>query len=166
MKLRIIEQRLPGIGHRYELVLGGGQRLVVVVEQAGGRELGVFRSGTEEPEHVVHLSQEQAVAVAALLSGARFAIERAETPTSPVERETADVAVETVTLGPDSPAVGRLSSDLPLLNGADAAVLAVIRDETPELVEDQERVPCRPGDRVVVAARRDRLGAVVAALAG
>ena len=52
------------------------------------------------------------------------------------------------------------------MGDSEAAVLAVIRDETPELVDDETTRPSQPGDRVVIAARRQHLATVVRQLAG
>lgn len=162
MDVRIREQNLPGIGHRYEVSVAGARHLIVVVQRAGRREIAIGRPGTDDPAAAVSLSHDQAVAVAALLTGARFSIESDPEGDSPV----GGVAVETVTLSEGSPAIGRPAREVPLLAGSDAAILAVIRDDTPQLLEDESTEPCRVGDRVVVAARRDRLADVVQDLAG
>ncbi len=162
MDVRIREQVLPGIGHRYDVDVGGHRQPVVVLQREGKRQVAIAERASDEPVAAVTLTYEQAVAVAALLTGARFSIEAVEERASTA----GDVAVETVTLGETSPAVGRLVRDVPLLDGSDAAILAVIRDETPELVEDEAHEPCRAGDRVVVAARRDSLADVIRELAG
>ncbi len=162
MDIRVREQRLPGIGHRYELALDTGRRVTVVVQDGGRRELGLLSGRADQPDVVVSLTEEQAVALAALLSGARFAIDSTDD-----DRIDADeVVVETVTLRPGSRAVGRSMKDIRLAGDSEATVLAVIRDETPELVEAETSPPCRPGDRVVIAARRQHLREVVHALAG
>ncbi len=156
MNIRIPEQRLAGVGHRYELPLDGDRSLIVIVQRRGGRQIVVGRPGADEPVVAVALTHDQAMAVAALLTGPRFAIE-AEGEDPPSD----DVAVETVTLSERSPAVGRLVRHVPPLAGADAAILAVIRDDTAQLVEDEDTESCPAGDRVVVAAPRNRLAAVV-----
>ena len=162
MDIHIREQRLPGIGHRYELDVDARRKLTVVVQQGGRREVGLVSGLGEEPDAVVSLSEEQAVALAALLSGARFSID-----SSSDDRIHADeVVVETVMLGPESPAIGRPVKDIRLVGDAEATVLAVIRDETPELVEDETTRPSQPGDRVVIAARRQHLPQVVRQLVG
>jgi len=74
MEMQIQEQRLPGIGHRYELKLQRDRRLIVVVQDRGRRELGVISGAAEGPDVVVSLTQDQAVALAALLTGARFSL--------------------------------------------------------------------------------------------
>jgi TrkA domain protein len=161
--LHIREQPLPGIGHRYELALREQQRrLVLVVQNSGRCEIGVLNEDADQPEVTVTLDRDQAVAGAALLTGARFPLDTTEDDRTPAD----EVEVETITLAPASPAAGRLLSDIPLLPDSDAAVLAVIRDATPELIEDEEHTPVRPGDRLVVAARRDRIAAVTGHLAG
>lgn len=162
MEIHVREQRLPGIGHRYELALDLDRRLTVVVQDGGRRELGLVSGRADQPEVVVSFSQEQAVALAALLSGARFAIDSSDDH----RIDSDEVVVETVILGTGSPAVGRSMKDIRLTGDKEATVLAVIRDETPELVEDETSQPCQPGDRVVIAARRQHLREVVQALAG
>lgn len=77
-----------------------------------------------------------------------------------------EVVIKTVTLKPSSPAVGRLVHDIPLPPGCGAAVLAVISDATPELLEDHTTRPCQPGDRIVVAARHRYLSDVARRLVG
>ena len=160
MDLRIREQALPGIGHRYELPSDAGRTLVVVVHRNGDRQIGVPHGEADEATVLLDLDHDQAMAVAALLTGARFSIE------SDAGARIQDVVVETATLSERSPAVGRRVHEVPLAADADAAILAVIRDDTPQLIEDEVTEPCRPGDRVVVAARRDRIHDVVRELTG
>lgn len=160
MNVQIREQRLPGIGHRYELGADGGRSLMVIVQDRGRRELGVVSGDAEEPDVAVSLTQAQAVALAALLTGARFSIAM----TGEDRIDAGGVAIEAVTLGPSSPAIGRSMAEIRFVR--DAAVLAVLRDDTPELIEHEEGRRCQPGDRVVIAARRDRISAVAEQLAG
>lgn len=162
MEVRVRELRLPGIGHRYDMTVDGGRTFSIIVEAGGQRQITVSNPGADVPAFAATLSQDQAAAVAAILTGARFSIDTSDDDTVAAD----EVSVETVTLGPRSPALGNRVPDIPLLEGCDAAVLAVIRDDTPELVEGESSEPVRVGDRIVVAARRDRLPAVVQALAG
>jgi K+/H+ antiporter YhaU regulatory subunit KhtT len=78
LEIQIREQRLPGIGHRYELRLERDRRLIVVVQDRGRRDFGVVSRGADVPDVIVSLTPEQAVAVAAILAGARFSIRSAE----------------------------------------------------------------------------------------
>jgi TrkA domain protein len=157
--IHIREQRLPGIGSRYDLDVAEHRVLSVVARTDGSRELAVRAQGADETAVTVPLSREQAVAVAALLTGARFSI-------GPARSRDASVDVGTVVVGPRSPAVGLRADEIPLPAGSEAAVLAVISDETPDLIEGDPERRCQPGDRLVVAARPDRLSGVLAGLAG
>jgi hypothetical protein len=94
MDIHIREYRLPGVGHRYELGLPRGRRLIVVVQDGGRRDLGLVSGAADVPDVIVSLTADQAVAVAALLTGARFSI--GSTGVDPVDA--GDVAIETVTL--------------------------------------------------------------------
>ena len=168
MDVTIREQTLPGIGRRYDVKVGHRRRLSVIVSRTGLRELSISDDDADDPTAVVSLSQAQALAVAALLSGARFSLEPDAHPAAPkwVTMDQDVVTVSTVTLTDSSPAIGHSLSEIELPPGSNAAVLAIIRDETPELVEDPARVPCWPGDRLVVAARTTWSDRVTAMLAG
>jgi K+/H+ antiporter YhaU regulatory subunit KhtT len=162
MDLRIREQRLPGIGNRYDLPLDRRWHLMIVVGRDGRCQVGVIDGDADEPDRVVSLSREQAVAVAALLAGARFTID-----TSEDERVATDeITVETLEVRHASPAVGQVVDDMSFPADSDATVLAVIRDKPAELVEEQPVDPLRAGDRVVISARRDRLGDIARQLVG
>jgi TrkA domain protein len=156
MDLRIREQRLPGIGRRYDVDLDRDRRLVIVVQHSGARQVSVVSGRGGDPESVVSLDHDQAVAVAALLMGVRFSFDTRDDD----RVECDEVGVDTVILGPESPAVGALAREVELPPDSDAAILAVIRDDPADLVEDEPHEPFRAGDRVVVAARQDRLEAV------
>jgi len=160
--VHIREQALPGIGRRYDLALGHRQWLSLIVRKDGVREINIGSDDADAPDASAQLEPAQAVAVASILTGARFSIDTSDDS----DIESGAVGVETVTLSERSPAIGLLAAEIPLPPGSDASVLAVIRDETPDLLEDAARQACQPGDRVVVAARRDRLGAIVQELAG
>ena len=58
MNIHIREQKLPGIGHRYEFDVDAGRKLTVVVQHAGRREVGLVSRLAEEPDVVVSLSPE------------------------------------------------------------------------------------------------------------
>lgn len=73
--LRFRERNLPGIGRLYELPLDGNRLLVVVVHRVGRREIVIAEVDSDKPSPSVTLDHDQAIAVASLLTGARFTIE-------------------------------------------------------------------------------------------
>jgi Trk K+ transport system NAD-binding subunit len=88
------------------------------------------------------------VAFGSLLLGTRFSIDT---------DSDGSVDVTTVRFGAGSPAVGRTVSEIPMPPGSEAVVLAVVRDDTPQLLEDMDERRCQPGDRLVVAARPEHV---------
>jgi K+/H+ antiporter YhaU regulatory subunit KhtT len=151
--------RLPGIGWRYDVPVDAERRLLLVVEDRGPRHLMLVDPHVEEHLTSARLSEPQAIAFASLLTGARFTVQAADTATElPSEQvESADVVVETIDVGVASSAKGLATDQLVQLLGADVALLGVICDETPELVETDPARMLEAGDRLVVAARRGGL---------
>jgi TrkA domain protein len=148
MEIRVREERLPGVGVRYELELADGSTVFVIAEQSGRRHLGVL-GADDEPAWQVALDQERSVTLAALLLGARFTV-KSGGPPEPAPSD--EVVVEAVELSPTSPAIGLTAAEIRLPDD-DAVVLAVYSDLTPELLEDERSHRCRAGDRAVLAAR-------------
>jgi K+/H+ antiporter YhaU regulatory subunit KhtT len=153
MDVNVRERRVPGVGPQYELRLPDGTAVVVTIELATGeRELTTLAPGADAPDHVLRLGEAAAVTLATLLSGVRFAFD-----SEPSDVPTGGVHVETVTIPAASPAVGRAVDELPLPDPVEATVLAVIRDDTPEVVEEDPGRLCEPGDRLVIAGRPEPL---------
>lgn len=158
MDVHVRQQRLPGVGRLYSITLPSGVVIRVAVTRDGGRELSISRPGDEDPWVAVGLDEAHATTLAALLTGAQFVVED-------VPPAAGDVAVvDTVTVGERSPLVGRSIAEV-TLPGEDTTVLAIIRDQTPDLVEDEDQ-PIRPGDRLVIAARSSVIPALHRELTG
>lgn len=121
---------------------------VVVDAHSDDRELTVVEPGRDEPTVSIRLGEAQAVTLATLLSGARFVFDD-----GPPQEPVSGVHVQTVVVGAASPAVGRMVADIAAPDPEQARVLAVIRDDTPDLLEDDTARPCQPGDRLVLAGR-------------
>ena len=61
-EVRIREQALPGIGHRFELDMADGRSLVVVARRDGSRDVAVRSGDDDATEGRVRLARQQAVA--------------------------------------------------------------------------------------------------------
>lgn len=155
--IQVQAQRLPGIGWRYNLPADQGRRIVVVAEDRGPRHLVLVDPRLEEPLTTVRLPRESAAVLAALLTGARFTLITPEEPVDVSARDPSEVVVETVQVASGSPAVGLAGDDIAARLGPDGALLGVIDDRTPELVESDGARGIRVGDKLVVAIRRSNL---------
>jgi hypothetical protein len=109
----------------------------------------------------VPLDQAQSLAVAALLSGARF---------TTVSHEPVDLAgrpqtlIESYAVTPESGIVGLLPGEVAARPANFAELLGVVCDQTPQILEGDPDRPVRVGDRVVAAARENHQSQVRAAL--
>ncbi len=126
MDIQISEQRLPGIGHRYEMAIDPQRSLIVVVHDQGRRGLAVATRGAESPDLALSLTQDQAVALAALLIGARISIDTAEDRIAAGEP-----AAETLTLQPSSPAAGGPPDQTPVAAEPERSDFAACRSSRP-----------------------------------
>ena len=153
--MTVYETEIPGVGHKFELELDGGARLVVLVHHDGRREL-FHRSGPEaDSEKVADLTASASRRLATILQGATF--------------ETVDVAdlevplegaiIEWVTVGEDSSLAGRTLGEAAIRRETGVSVLAVQRgDETVPNPDPGERLA--PGDVLVTLGTREEQAAL------
>jgi K+/H+ antiporter YhaU regulatory subunit KhtT len=159
--------RLPGVGWRYDIPLARGMRLLVLVEDRGRRHLILAdeRHGTEESWLSVPMTEEQSLAVAALLTGARLNVTERDVGHAADTLSTApDTLIESVLVTESSAIRGLPPSALIQRLEGQAELLGVVCDETPQILEDDPNRPLQVGDRVVVAARRQQRDDALASL--
>jgi K+/H+ antiporter YhaU regulatory subunit KhtT len=149
-RIHVRENAFPGTGRAYEMLLEDGRMLVLAIDgRTEVRTISVLSPGRDEPDVSVELDDARALTAAALIGSDWLQTEPSD--------HIPGARVETVTVREGSVAVGMTLEQLedaehPELPDPNAArVLAVIRDDTPELVEDDPSRPCRPGDRLVIA---------------
>lgn len=123
----IYEADVPGVGKRYEVETGGGERAVVIVHHDGKREL-FRRSGPDaDAEKLFEFTSEQSRQVATILEGTDF---------QPLDLEDIDVplggsVIEWVEIPEGSPVAGETMGDVHIGKQAGVTVAAVQRgDET------------------------------------
>lgn len=160
-EVHVREVPIPGRGRLFDLSLGSGERVSIDVDpDSGERTLSITPSGVDEPVVSVRCSVPEATTLAALLAGVRFVVE--DDDHQPVDAAN----LRTVTLGAGSPAVGQRVADLVVPDPDDAVVIAVIRDDTRDLVETDPDRPCQPGDRLVLVGRPGSMSRLVRYLTG
>jgi len=114
------ERELAGIGQRYVLETNQGDRLIIVVRDAGGVELYRQRPGPDENECVAILDSDEARLVAAIIGRTIYRSESIER----LGRHGMVVAWHT--LAPGSYAVGRSLQELGSFGFATISVVAVV----------------------------------------
>jgi K+/H+ antiporter YhaU regulatory subunit KhtT len=158
--------RLPGVGWRYDIPLARSMRLLVLVEDRGRRHVILAdEHGSEESWLSVTMDEEQALAVAALLTGARLNLVHHEGARDLDSLgPTPDTLIESVLVTESSAIRGLPPTAITDRLEGHAELLGVVCDETPQILENDPNRPLQVGDRVVLAARRALRAAMLAAL--
>ncbi|MGH9211197.1 MAG: cation:proton antiporter regulatory subunit [Acidimicrobiales bacterium] len=148
----VVDQALPGIGHRYELRAVDGGRVVVVVHHSGRRDLYAFAPGGGEPQTVVTLSDAQARTLGAILGGAYFKPAVVEE----IEAVIGGLLIDWITLESHSRGAGATIGELEIRQRTGITVAAILRDHVPLIAPDPtERL--QAGDQLVVLGRQEDL---------
>lgn len=155
--VNVREFPLPGAARLFEVALSDGAALRVSTESDAG-QLGVIPAGADEAIVKVRLTRAEASTIASLLSGVRMVL-RSDDDADDADDDAA--ASRTVTLRAGSPAIGRLLHELDIPDPDHARVVAVIRDDTQRLLEDDPRRRTEEGDRLVVVGRPQALARLV-----
>ena len=128
MSREMRQTRLPGVGTKYGLELDGGGRIAVIQRVDGERELYWFRrADDDEPGAVIHLEDDEARQLGAVLGGAY------ERPKIVEELELAigELAIEWIPVPDGSPAIGRSLADCAFRARTGITIIAILRDPEP-----------------------------------
>jgi TrkA domain protein len=159
--MSISEQDLPGIGRRYDLVAGKGQRVALIIHHSGRRDFYTFDRHSDEPTCAVEFSDDQARRIGAILGGAFFKPAVVEE----IEDIVGEFVVDWVTLPDDATAVGRSIADLQIRRQTGFSVVAIVRGKKAITAPHPDEV-LRTGDRLVVVGRHADLPKFVDLVAG
>ncbi|MFN3258574.1 MAG: cation:proton antiporter regulatory subunit [Ilumatobacter sp.] len=159
-EVHVREHPMPGSARLFSLTLGDGSVVTVSTPaDSMNRTLQVTPPASDESMLTLRFNAAESTTLAALLSGIRFVVEQ------PAERQPVDAAnLRTVTLPAGAPAIGKRLHDLE--SSDDAMVIAVIRDDTDDLIEKDPDRPCEAGDRLVVVGRPGSMSRAIQFLTG
>jgi len=156
-EINVREYALPGPARFFELVLSGGTVLQVFTESGSSdSHLAVLPPEADTPVVSLRLTKAEAITLSSLMSGVRYIV-HAEAASAPAGA----AGPSTVTVRASSPAVGRLIHEIEVPEPEQARVIAVIRDDTAQLLEGAHERRCEAGDRLVVVGRPDALARLV-----
>lgn len=147
----VTETDLPGVGKKFELDVGGGETVVIIVHNTGRRELFLRPEPGADAEELLDLSDREARMVGSILEGAHFQ------PVATDETKTKigdNVLLEWYTLTEDSPLVGQTLAEADVRGATGATVAAIERGD--EVIQSPE--PDRAfeaGDQLIVVGTRE-----------
>jgi K+/H+ antiporter YhaU regulatory subunit KhtT len=160
-EVHVREHPLPGNARLFTITLADGTEVTIVTDPtSSSRQLAVTHPGADEPIVKLRMTGVESTTIAALLSGIRFVIDRGDV--APVNAAN----LRTVVLPAGAYAVGLRLDELREPDPENARVIAVIRDDTSDLIEDDPERPCQPGDRLVLVGRPGSMSNLVDHLLG
>lgn len=124
--MTITESDLPGVGKKFEIDLGDGSNLIVLIHNTGKRELFVRPDPNADSEKLFDFSDELARQVGSIIEGAHF---------QPVESEIqkttlpGGILLEWYELPPGSPLVGETLTSADIGARSGVTVIAIQRGD-------------------------------------
>jgi len=155
LPIELRETRLPGVGVKYGLRLGGGGRIALIQHNDGTRELYWFRrTDDEEPRAVIRLDDDEARQLGAVLGGAY------ERPKIVEELEMAlgELMIEWVPVPDTSPLIGQTLAEAALRAKTGITIIAILREPEPVSGAQPDDV-IQQGDTLVTVGKAGQYGA-------
>jgi TrkA domain protein len=147
----VSETDLPGVGKRFELEIGGGETVVIVVHNTGRREVFVRPEPSADAELVLDLTDQESRIVGSILEGAHFQPVATDTTKTTIGD---NVMLEWYTLEEESPLVGQSLREADVRNTTGATVTAIERGDDVVQSPDPDRV-LKAGDQLIVVGTRE-----------
>jgi TrkA domain protein len=120
----VSETNLPGVGARFDVTTGAGDRVSVLVHRSGRREVALYRR--DDPDAclaVLHLSPDEASTVGQLLGAPQVTERLVE-----IQQHVAGLVIDWVEVAPTSPLVGATLRDSAIHSRTGVSIVAIVRD--------------------------------------
>lgn len=151
----VYEADVPGVGRKFEMPIGDGQRLIVLIHHNGKRELFVRPSEGADSERVASLTGKEARKLGTILEGSYFQpveLDRVQVPLG-------EAIIEWVDVDADSPLVGRTLRESNARQQTGVSIIAIQRGEETIANPDPD-VEVRAGDILVALGSREEQAAL------
>ncbi len=148
----IKECDLPGIGKKFTLELDSGDKLVVVIQFSGEREVFKFMKGSDEPSSVTTLTDEEARQIGAILSGTYFQ------PVLEDEQKLMmkNVTMEWIKITDDSTLANKKIEELDIRKMTGASITTIIRGET-VIPNPRSGEIIKPQDIIIIIGNNEQI---------
>ena len=145
--LEVRETRLPGVGTKFTLRTGRGEKVSSVVHLDGLREIYHYTDSADEP-HVLTLNDEEARQLGAIIGGVVYRPQLVKD----LELALKDLVMEWIELPPDSPLVGLTVATCRIRSTTGSTIVAILR-ESGSLVTPHPDEVLRANDTLVIIGR-------------
>jgi len=145
--LEVRETRLPGVGTKFTLRTGRGEKVSSVVHLDGMREIYHYTDSADEP-HVITLNDEEARQLGAIIGGVVYRPQLVKD----LELALKDLVMEWVELPPTSPMVGLTVATCRIRSTTGSTIVAILR-ESGSLATPHPDEVLRANDTLVIIGR-------------
>jgi TrkA domain protein len=145
--LEVRETRLPGVGTKFTLRTGRGEKVSSVVHLDGMREIYHYTDAADEP-HVLTLNDEEARQLGAIIGGVVYRPQLVKD----LELALKDLVMEWVELPPESPLVGLTVATCRIRSTTGSTIVAILR-ESGSLATPHPDEVLRANDTLVIIGR-------------
>lgn len=159
--MTVYETEVPGVGKKFEIEIGGGKRLVVLIHHDGKREVYRRPDPDADSEKLFTVSGETARKLGSIIEGAYFQ----PVETDEVQVPLGDAFIEWLDLHADSELAGQTLGEANLRQALGVSVLAVQRDSETYPNPGPE-FELRVGDVLVTLGTREEQNALEEMLGG
>jgi len=146
------EHDLPGVGKKFAVTTGDGERMTIIIHNTGHREIYYFERGEDYPSHAVRMDDAEARKLGAILGGAYFQPVVAES----MEMVFQQLSVEWLKVDDVSPLAGHSLAEAAVRKRTGASVIAILRQGV-ALPNPQPGERLAAGDTLVVVGDRGQV---------
>ncbi|WP_415381437.1 cation:proton antiporter regulatory subunit [Halosimplex sp. TS25] len=153
--MTVYETEVPGVGHKFELDIGGGERLIVVIHHDGKRDVYLRPEEDADSEQLFTLSGDQARKFGSILEGTYFQpveLDEVAVPLGEAIIEWADVAE-------GSKLAGTSLETASVRETTGASIIAIQRGEE-TIPNPTATTRIQPGDTLVILGTREEQSAL------
>ena len=156
MNIREIE--LPGIGKKFEMITGSGEKLVVIIHDDGRRDLYYFdQDDHEEAITSTTLGDVEARQLAAIIGGMTYRPKALES----IEIAFDDLVIEWFKLEEGAKAVNQTIGDLKIRETYQVNVVAIIKRTNQKINTPGPETLLESGDTVIFSGHRNQIKVVM-----
>ncbi|WP_424018270.1 cation:proton antiporter regulatory subunit [Halorientalis pallida] len=159
--MTVYETEVPGVGKKFELEIGGGERLVVLIHHDGKREVYRRPDPDADSEKLFSVAGKQARQLGSIIEGAFFQ----PVETDEVQVPLGDAFIEWLDLHADSELAGKTLGETDLRQETGISVLAVQRGDHTHPNPDSA-FELAGGDVLVTLGTREEQNSLEAMLGG
>lgn len=153
----ISESNLPGIGRKFQIETLRGDRLVVVIHDAGDRELYYFnRKNLERAASVIALTDGEARQIAGIVGGLTYVPKAL--PTAEVVLD--DLVLEWFTIEPGAQSVGKTIRDLQARTVTGASIVSIIEPDNSKRTNPEADTLINQGATMILAGDRRNINSL------